>query len=52
MKAMEMIGTSVRKMAKVKVTTDGDQRQHEGGECDYGSMERGGRPRVCDGEDL
>ena len=38
MKVREMIGTSVRTMAKMKVTTDGDQHQDEG-ECDYRSME-------------
>ena len=34
MKVREMIGTSVRTMMKVKVTTDGEQHQDKG-ECDY-----------------
>ena len=33
-KAREMIGTSVRTMVNVQVTTDGDQHQDEG-ECGY-----------------
>ena len=37
MKVREMIGTSVRTMVKMKVTTDGDQHQDDG-EGDYGSM--------------
>ena len=50
MKVREPIGTTVRTMVKVNVTTDGDQHQDEGegdyrwgpasghGESDYGSM--------------
>ena len=37
MKVRETIGTTVRTMVNMKVTTDGDQHQDEG-ECDYRSM--------------
>ena len=36
MEVRERMGTSVRTVVKVKVTTDGDQ--HQDGECDYRSM--------------
>ena len=38
MKVRETIGTGVRTMLNMEVTTDGDQNQGEGG-CDYKSME-------------
>ena len=45
MNVRERMGTSVRTVVKVKVTTDGDQ--HGRGESDYGSMgERGTSARV------
>ena len=37
MKVRETIGTTVRTMVNMEVTTDGDQHQ-DGGECDYRSM--------------
>ena len=37
MKAREIMGSSARTMVKMKVTTDGDQHQDDGG-CDYSSV--------------
>ena len=37
MKVRETIGTTVRTMVNMKVTTDGEQHEDEG-ECDYSSM--------------
>ena len=46
MKVRETIGTTVRTMVNMKVTTDGDQHQDEG-EYDYRSM---GEGRTTDNE--
>ena len=53
MKAREIMGSSVRTMVKMKVTTDGDQNQNDG-KRDYRSVgkRRTTTTSVCDNDGL